>query len=91
MTLPKFKEVDDYRSRARQFLAKGRERLAAGELHQASESGWGAAAHMAKAVTETQGWVYEKRRDFVRVMNRAFHATGNGPLRDLRAIANDPA
>ena len=35
-------------SQAREFLNKARGYLAAGDLHQASEKGWGAAAHMAR-------------------------------------------
>jgi hypothetical protein len=35
-------------SQAREFLNKARGYLAAGDLHQASEQGWGAAAHMAR-------------------------------------------
>ncbi len=37
-------EIADYEAQAREFLAKSREYLAAGDLHQASEKGWGAAA-----------------------------------------------
>ena len=48
----------DYRQQARNFLGKSREYLAEGDLHQASEKGWGAAAWMAKAVAETRGWEY---------------------------------
>ena len=47
-------------SQAREFLNKARGYLAAGDLHQASEQGWGAAAHMAKAVAPAQGWPHER-------------------------------
>ena len=69
---PDFDAVNDYEAQAREFLAKGREYLAAGDLHQASEKGWGAAAHMAKAVAVAQGWQYDRHPDFSRVMNQAF-------------------
>ena len=84
-----FEAVSQYEAQARGFLAKGREYLAAGDLHQASEKGWGAAAHMAKAVAEAQGWEYEKHRDFSRVMNQASLTTGNDRFRELRSIANE--
>ena len=45
----------DYRQQARNFLGKSREYLAEGDLHQASEKGWGAAAWIAKAVAEAAG------------------------------------
>ena len=82
-------EVTDHEAQAREFLAKGREYLDAGDLHQASEKGWGAGAHMAKAVAIAQGWEYRRHSDFSRVMNEANLATGNDRLRALRGIAND--
>ena len=82
-------EVADYTAQAREFLAKAREYLAAGDLHQASEKGWGAASHMAKAVAAAQGWEYETHADFSVVLNRAWRLTGDDLLPGLRAIAND--
>ena len=82
-------EVADYTAQAREFLAKAREYLAAGDLHQASEKGWGAASHMAKAVAVAQGWHYETHADFSVVLNRAWRLTGDDLLPGLRAIAND--
>ncbi len=91
MTTPEnttdFDAVNDYESQAREFLAHSREYLANGRLHQASEKGWGAAAHMVKAVAEAQGWVYRKHRDFIRVMDQASRLTGNDRLLDLRGRA----
>lgn len=93
MTTPEneldFEAVTDYEAQAREFLARGREYLAAGDLHQASEKGWGAAAHMAKAVAVTQGWQYDRHSDFSWVINQAFLKTGNDRLRELRGIPND--
>ena len=86
---PDFEAVTDYETQARDFLVKGQQYLAAGDLHHASEKGWGAAAHMAKAVAEAQGWQYDRHADFSRVMNQAALMTGNDHLRDLRARAND--
>ncbi len=82
-------EIADYAAQAREFLAKAREYLASGDLHQASEKGWGAAAHMAKAVAAAQGWEYETHADFSVVLNRAWRLTGDDLLPGLRAIAND--
>ena len=47
--------VADYVNQARDFLAKSREYLTQGDLHQASEKGWSTAAHMVKAVAVSQG------------------------------------
>ena len=82
-------EVADYAAQAREFLTRSREYLAAGDLHQASEKSWGAAAHMAKAVAAAQGWEYETHADFSVVLNEAVKVTGDDRLRALRSIAND--
>ena len=82
-------EVSEYRNQAWDFLAKGRQYLADGDLHQASEKGWGAASHMAKAVAENQGWEYDSHAGFSAVINQARHLTGNDALRGLRSIANE--
>ena len=80
-------QVGGYASQARQFFGKAQEYLAAGDLHQASEKGWGAAAHMAKAVALTQGWPYERHDHFHQVMNRARNLTGIDRLRLLHGRA----
>ena len=81
--------VGDYRSQAREFITKSRRYLAEGDLHQASEKGWGAAAWMAKAVAETQGWQYTRHDQFADVMRRAQQLSGDPRLRQLRAEANE--
>ena len=48
---------------AAEFLIKGRAHLAEGDLLQASEKGWGAAAQMVKAVAETRGWRHSTHGD----------------------------
>ena len=81
--------VADYRQQAREFLVKSRQYLAEDDLHQASEKGWGAAAWMAKAVAEAQGWKYTRHDEFVDVMHRAQQLSGDARLRGLRAEANE--
>ncbi len=44
-----------YRNDSRQLLAQSRVELAAGDVRQASEKGWGAAAQMVKAIAEQRG------------------------------------
>ena len=81
--------IADYRQQAREFLVKSRRYLADDDLHQASEKGWGAAAWMAKAVAEAQGWQYRRHEEFADVINRARMASGDERLRQLRAEANE--
>ena len=89
MTQPSLSEpqgpaaVEDYRQQSRVFLEKAREYLAADDLHQASEKGWGAAAWMAKAVAETQGWEYREHAQFAVICRYASDLTGDDRLLDL--------
>ena len=79
--------VADYRQEAHVFLSRAWKYLAAGDLHQASEKGWGAAAWMAKAVAVTHGWVYQTHAEFGAVLNNAKALTGNDRIFDLRSAA----
>ena len=81
--------ANGYQAQARDFLSKSRGYLADNKLHQAAEKGWGAAAHMTKAVAAAYGWEYERHRDFSIVLNNATLLTGNDRLMDLRGRAND--
>ncbi len=45
-----------YREASQRLLAQARSELAAGDLPQASEKGWGAAAQMVKAIAQQRGW-----------------------------------
>ena len=80
--------IADYRRQARDFLARSWEYLADDDLHQASEKGWGAAAWMAKAVAEAQGWEYRRHEQFNTVLNNARRLTGSDRLPELREVAN---
>ena len=80
-------EVTRHAVQAREFLTKAGQYLATGDLHQASEKGWDAAAHMAKAVALVQGWEYERHSHFHRVMNEARHLSGNDRLPFLHGRA----
>ena len=66
---------------SRDFFAKARRYLEEDDLHQASEKGWGAAAHMAKAVAMAQGLSYERHDEFFKVMYEAQRLTGEPRLR----------
>ncbi|MYJ58739.1 MAG: hypothetical protein F4088_07815 [Chloroflexi bacterium] len=68
-------EVEDYAQQSLQFLDRAREYVTAGDLHQASEKAWGAAAHMAKAVAAAQGWEYDKHRYLSHFLNNAWQLT----------------
>ena len=80
-------EAARHMAQAHEFLEKAGQHLADGDLHQASEKGWGAAAHMAKAVALVQGWEYERHSHFHRVMNQARRLSGNDRLPFLHGRA----
>ena len=61
----------EYIASAREFLTRAHNYLVEGDLHQASEKGWGAAAHIAKAVAAARGWEYERHDDFHGIVNRS--------------------
>ncbi len=52
------------------FLLKARVYLDEGDLLQASEKGWGAAARMIKAVAEERGWPHTSHGDLHRAVDR---------------------
>ena len=74
--------VVDYRQQSRTFLARSRDYLAEGDLHQAAEKGWGAAAWMAKAVAEAQGWQYKRHEEFFTVMYQAEALAGDARVNE---------
>ncbi len=68
---------------ANEFLAKSHTYLAAGDLLQASEKGWGATARIVKAAAETRGWRHRTHGDLHRTVNRLAEELSNQRLRDL--------
>ena len=59
MTTP----IVTYREAGRHLLAQAHAELEAGDLRQASEKGWGAAAQMVKAAAADRGWSHRSHRD----------------------------
>lgn len=53
-----------------QLLEHADEQLRLGDLVQASEKGWGAAAHYLKAVAKQRGWRNRSHRDFFTINDR---------------------
>ena len=62
--------------------------LAGGDLLQASEKGWGAAAQAVKAIAETRGWDHRGHRQLHQAVDRLVAETGQAELRTLFASAN---
>ena len=73
---------------SREMLAKAEEAVAQDDILQASEKGWGAAAHMTTSVAEWRGWSHTGHRELYLVVNRLAQETGDGELRTLFDNAN---
>jgi hypothetical protein len=73
---------------SRELFAKAEEALAQDDLLQASEKGWGAAAHMVKAVAERRGWRHNGHRELHRVVNRLTQETGDSDIGVLFSVAS---
>lgn len=77
-----------YRAASRQLLAQGRDELAAGDVRQASEKGWGAAAQMVKAVAEQRGWQHRNHAALFNAVARLVSETGDQDIGRLFDVAS---
>ncbi len=57
-------QQQQYKNQCQVFLEDAKKYLEQGNLYQASEKGWGAAAQMVKAVAEKRGWDH-KHHDLI--------------------------
>ena len=80
--------TQQYQQASAHFLAQARQELAAGDLPQASEKGWGAAAQMLKAIAARRGWEHSRHRHFLRIASRLRSETGDGDIRRLFGTAS---
>lgn len=67
----------DYQAGSRAMMSQSRTELAQGDLQQASEKGWGAAAQMMKAVAQARGWEHDRHRHLHRIASRLRAETGD--------------
>ena len=72
-----------YRQASERFMVQARRELADGDLAQASEKGWGAAAQMLKAVAQHRGWEHSRHRHHLVTASRLRSETGDGDIRRL--------
>ena len=77
-----------YRAASRGLLGQGREELARGDVRQASEKGWGAAAQMAKAVGEARGWAHGGHAQLFHIVERLVNETGDADISNLFQVAS---
>ncbi len=77
-----------YHAASRHLLQQARAELALGDLRQASEKGWGAAAQMVKAVAEFRGWPHRHHGLLTQAVEELATETGDDSLVDRFALAN---
>ena len=68
---------------SRRFIIQADAELAAGDLLQASEKVWGAAAHAMKAVAEERGWRHDNHARLFGIADRLVVETGESDIRVL--------
>ena len=70
------------------FLSQAFEELDRGDLPQASEKGWGAAAQIVKAIAQERGWRHYSHLDLQRVVGRLYRENNDFALKGLFHSAN---
>ena len=77
-----------YRNAAALLLTQARQELSRGDVRQASEKGWGAAAQAVKAVAEGRGWEHKSHFALFEAVRTLVRETGNENLDTLFHVAN---
>ena len=80
--------TQQYQQSSEHFLAQARRELAAGDLAQASEKGWGATTQMLKAIADQRGWEHNRHRHYHRTASRLRAETGDGDIFRLFSVAS---
>ena len=75
--------TERYQQASERFLAQARQEHSDGDLAQASEKGWGAAAQILKAIAEQRGWDHHRHRHYHQAASRIRAETGDGDIRRL--------
>ena len=79
--------VVHYRDMSAEYLDHARALLAEGDLKQASEKAWGAAAVMVKAAAEERGWRHEGHRELWWALERLADESNDGEMRRQFGLA----
>ena len=82
-------QAQTYRERSREYLSKAFQELADGDLTQASEKGWGAAAQMVKAVAQDRGMEHHSHRAILIAGQQLARETGDYDMDIQLSIARD--
>ena len=82
------KSAEYYIRTSRRFLAQAQEEFNKGDMLQASEKAWGAAAQAVKATAEQRGWEHSTHARLFENIKRVSRETGDAEFYDLFHVAN---
>ena len=77
-----------YQDSGRQLLTQANRELFAGDVRQASEKGWGAAAQMVKAIADNRGWTHNSHFLLRQAVARLVEETGDQEIFNLFGVAS---
>ena len=77
-----------YRESSRHLLAQAHAELDSGDLRQASEKAWGAAAQIVKAAAERRGWDHYSHRGLFVTVDQLTDEVGDPEIHNLFMFAN---
>ena len=80
--------AQDYLTASRDLLGQAKAEMAAGDIRQASEKGWGAAAQIVKAIAEQRDWRHRGHGHLHEAVRRLRDETGDQDIRRLFQVAN---
>lgn len=80
--------VTKYTQQAGIYLSQANDELALGDLRQASEKAWGAAAQMMKAVATQRRWRHGRHSNFDEIIVRVHEETGDDEIPSLFGLAD---
>ena len=81
-------QIQNNKDASRRLLAQANEEFAAGDLRQASEKGWGAAAQIVKAVAEKRGSLHNNHYRLFQIADDLAGELGDTDISRLFAIAS---
>ena len=80
--------TEKYRASSRHLLAQARSELDAGDVRQASEKGWGAAAQIVKAIAEQRGWTHRGHAQLFDAVTTLAQEAGDDDIDRLFELAS---
>ena len=79
----------EHRETSHRFIEQAVVEHADGDLLQASEKTWGAAAHAVKAIAERRGWRHDTHSSLFRAVNNIANELHNPEVEFLFRVASD--